>query len=98
MADIVIFVATPEPTLSDGVAVDALGAHFISIVKSQGLPSHVGLFQGLSVVAPKQQTSMKRFATEFFHQGFGPETRVMFVDSTTDCAPLIRWVQSQKLK
>jgi len=40
-----LFVATPEADQKEGVALDALGSHFLSIVKAQGLPAHIGVFQ-----------------------------------------------------
>ena len=46
VADIIIFVTTPNDDATE-VGIDNLGYHFISIIKAQGLPTHICLMQGI---------------------------------------------------
>eukprot|EP00510_Aplanochytrium_minuta_P000977 CAMPEP_0184013992 /NCGR_PEP_ID=MMETSP0954-20121128/5358_1 /TAXON_ID=627963 /ORGANISM="Aplanochytrium sp, Strain PBS07" /LENGTH=424 /DNA_ID=CAMNT_0026294317 /DNA_START=56 /DNA_END=1327 /DNA_ORIENTATION=- len=58
-------------------AIDVKGRTFITLAKNQGLPTVVGVVQNLETVPQKHQSAVKRQATLFFQEEFGPNTKLI---------------------
>eukprot|EP00850_Spirogloea_muscicola_P003380 SM000013S26549 [mRNA] locus=s13:989970:995494:+ [translate_table: standard] len=61
----------------------------LSVARAQGLPSVVGIVQGLVDVLPKRRADARRLATNLLHGQF-PGCRAFPVDTANDCQQLLR--------
>ena len=80
-ADMVVVVL---PVLSSGTkgisayfddSVDAVGRKLITMIKAQGMPSVVGVVQGLGLVPKKYRSQVKKNAFTFFTEEFGTHVK-----------------------
>lgn len=58
-------------------AIDETGRTLLSLAKNQGLPTVVGVVQNLDTVPQKHRSAVKRQATLFFQEEFGPKTKLI---------------------
>lgn len=57
-------------------AIDQRGRDFITLAKAQGLPAVVGVLQNLDQVPKKYVSALKKQASNFFVEEFGPGTKM----------------------
>jgi len=69
VADLAVLVLPMQNGIES--AVDKAGELIISLLKSQGMPSIIGVIQGLDILNPKQSAEAKKVATRFFQTEFG---------------------------
>ncbi|RLN71931.1 hypothetical protein BBJ28_00022611, partial [Nothophytophthora sp. Chile5] len=74
VADVVVFVL-PVHGGAEGCLSDA-GERIVSAIRAQGVPTTVGLIQGLETHTPKAQSDLKKFGTRFFATEFGESVKV----------------------
>jgi pre-rRNA-processing protein TSR1 len=92
VADIILF------GINVNEEVDSLGLSIIAALKAQGVPSVMGLIQGLSHLKSKHQTEAKRNISKFFHSQFSDEPRVLTLDTVEDAAQVVRFLCDMKIK
>lgn len=74
VADVLVFVlAVHEGTEA---SVNVAGAKIISAIRAQGVPTTIGVIQGLDRHPPKLQNDLKKFSTSFFQAEFGESVKV----------------------
>lgn len=74
VADVLVFVlAVHEGSES---SVNVAGAKIISAIRAQGVPTTVGVIQGLDRHPPKLQNDLKKFGTSFFQAEFGESVKI----------------------
>ncbi|CAH0477839.1 unnamed protein product [Peronospora belbahrii] len=74
VADVVVFVLSVHNGADGGLSEE--GVRIISAVRAQGLPTTVGLIQGLEKHTLKSQTELKKLGNKFFATEFGDSAKV----------------------
>ncbi|TYZ62595.1 hypothetical protein PybrP1_002355 [[Pythium] brassicae (nom. inval.)] len=74
VADIVVFVLSLQGGAEGGVS--ATGERIVSAIRAQGLPSVVGVVQGLEGHTPKQQGDLRKLGQRYFQSEFGDAVKV----------------------
>ncbi|CAI5746524.1 unnamed protein product [Peronospora destructor] len=74
VADVVVFVLSMQNGADGGLSEE--GVRIVSAVRAQGLPTTVGLIQGLGQHTPKGQTELKKLGHKFFVTEFGESVKV----------------------
>eukprot|EP01083_Nonionella_stella_P130739 396870_1 len=102
VSDICLFVVAPPrdsapSKFSVDIGVDDFGQLIISALKAQGMPSPIGIVQGLSAFPPKQKHLLMKTCNRFFHEQFSDKVKVLPVDVDEDCQQVFRFVESIKL-
>eukprot|EP00939_MAST-03C_sp_MAST-3C-sp1_P004095 g4095.t1 len=62
--------------------IDTMGDQFLTCLKAQGIPTVVGVIQGLRELKPKKQTGMRKMAQRFFQTEFSKEAPVVDSENT----------------
>eukprot|EP01006_Ploeotia_vitrea_P037905 TRINITY_DN66186_c6_g9_i1.p1 TRINITY_DN66186_c6_g9~~TRINITY_DN66186_c6_g9_i1.p1 ORF type:complete len:874 (+),score=466.42 TRINITY_DN66186_c6_g9_i1:68-2623(+) len=98
VADVLLLVITPTPDLDpENVGVDAHGFHLLSQLKAQGLPTCIGLVQGLDKVTNrKHNAAISKLATRYFHSVLDDQPKVLPVDEMKHMQPIFRWLHNHK--
>ncbi len=92
VADILYLVAAPTSPDDETLGVDMLGNHFMQLLKAQGLPSVIGVTQGIPNLANvKHELACTKMAKRFFHSVFDDEMHVVPLDTQNEVANLLRW-------
>ena len=93
VADVVLMVTRAgHPDLLDQACKDALHA-----LRVQGMPSVLGVVQGLSLGPLAGRAALKKFFVGELKQELGHEPRVLGLDSAEDARQLFRFVKEGKL-
>lgn len=74
VADIVVFVLPLHGGAEGGV--NAMGDRIVSAIRAQGLPSTVGVIQGLEGHTPKLQNDLRKYGQRYFQTEFGDAVKV----------------------
>ncbi|EGZ27954.1 hypothetical protein PHYSODRAFT_554279 [Phytophthora sojae] len=74
VADVVVFVLSVHNGADGGLSEE--GVRIVSAVRAQGLPTTVGLIQGLEKHTPKGQAELKKLGNKFFATEFGENAKV----------------------
>ncbi|KAL4170358.1 hypothetical protein KRP22_011260 [Phytophthora ramorum] len=74
VADVVVFVLSVHSGVEGGLSEE--GVKIVSAVRAQGLPTSVGLIQGLEKHTTKAQNDLKKLGNKFFATEFGESTKV----------------------
>ncbi|RLN44416.1 hypothetical protein BBO99_00000851 [Phytophthora kernoviae] len=74
VADVVVFVLAVYNGEEGGLSEE--GVRIVSAVRAQGLPTTVGLIQGLEKHTAKEQNDLKKLGVKFFSTEFGENTKV----------------------
>ncbi|CAI5715468.1 unnamed protein product [Hyaloperonospora brassicae] len=74
VADVVVFVLSVHDGVEGGLSPE--GMQIVSAVRAQGLPTTVGLIQGLETHTAKGQAELKKLGHKFFAAEFGESTKV----------------------
>jgi pre-rRNA-processing protein TSR1 len=74
VADVVVFVLSVHGGVEGGLSEE--GVKIVSAVRAQGLPTTVGVIQGLEKHTPKAQTELKKLGNKFFATEFGESAKV----------------------
>ncbi|KAE8883214.1 Pre-rRNA-processing protein [Phytophthora fragariae] len=74
VADVVVFVLSVHNGADGGLSEE--GVRIVSAVRAQGLPTTVGLIQGLEKHTPKGQADLKKLGNKFFATEFGESAKV----------------------
>ncbi|UIZ26939.1 hypothetical protein KXD40_002155 [Peronospora effusa] len=74
VADVIVFVLSMHNGADGGLSEE--GVRIVSAVRAQGLPTTVGLIQGLEQHTPKCQTELKKLGTKYFATEFGESAKV----------------------
>jgi pre-rRNA-processing protein TSR1 len=73
------------PFVDRVLAIDTLGNHFIQLLKAQGLPTTMGLIQGVSDIPTlKKQQFMLRLSQQYFHSIFDKDVSSFQVDNSQE--------------
>lgn len=74
VADIVVFVLPLHGGAEGGVS--PMGDRIVSAIRAQGLPSVVGVIQGLDGHSAKQQGDLRKFGQRYFQTEFGDAVKI----------------------
>lgn len=74
VADIVVFVLSLQGGVEGGVS--PMGERIVSAIRAQGLPSVVGVIQGLEGHTAKQQGDLRKFGQRYFQSEFGDAVKI----------------------
>ncbi|POM77564.1 Pre-rRNA-processing protein TSR1 [Phytophthora palmivora] len=74
VADVVVFVLSVHNGADGGLSEE--GVKIVSAVRAQGLPTTVGVIQGLEKHTTKGQTELKKLGNKFFATEFGENAKV----------------------
>lgn len=78
VADIVVFVLSVHNGADGGLSEE--GVKIVSAVRAQGLPTTVGVIQGLASLTAKGQTELKKLGHKFFATELGDNTKVALAE------------------
>jgi len=105
VADVVVFVMAPCATSfneeSEDTFADPLGNHFIQLVKAQGVPTVMGVVQGLPQVfpdEPKKREASFNIAKRWFGSAFTSDIKVHQVDSAKEVEDFLRAAHNLRMK
>jgi len=96
VADIVVLVMNAESDSELGV--DDKGENFISLIKAQGLPTILGLLQGLEAMPIKKKGDIKKYHTRYFHTLFPEEPKILPIDTLEEAKAVIRCLSEVNIK
>jgi len=91
VADILLLVIPKE-------GIDSKGEQFISMIKAQGLPSVIGILQGLNTLPKKQNKQLKKQYTKWFQTTFNDEFKVLSLDTEEEGQQVVRFIANSKLR
>ncbi|CEG47903.1 pre-rrna-processing protein tsr1 [Plasmopara halstedii] len=74
VADIVVFVLSVHNGVDGGLSEE--GVRIVSAIRAQGLPTTVGVIQGLERHTTKSQSELKKLGSKFFASEFGESAKV----------------------
>ncbi len=74
---------------------DDVGSTFLTALKAQGMPSVVGLVQGLDGLSHKKAADMLKYANRFYESEFGEDIKVATPSSPHQ---LVRHIANAKLR
>lgn len=74
VADIIVFVLPLHGGAEGGV--NTMGDRIVSAIRAQGIPSTVGVIQGLEGHTPKLQNDLKKYGQRYFTTEFGDAVKV----------------------
>jgi len=95
VADFVAFVGPVSPD-EDGY-MDKRGKQCLSMLRSLGLPVTTGLLLGLSDVAVKKKSEVKKTAFAAMQTELLEDTKLFTADSTEECQQVLRHLAEQRL-
>ncbi|KAI9908137.1 hypothetical protein PsorP6_004456 [Peronosclerospora sorghi] len=101
VADVIVFVLSVQNGVNGGLSEE--GIKIVSAVRAQGLPSTVGLIEGLEQHAMKSQTELKKLGHKFFTAEFGEHVKVVMANApgqltrvlTTLSPKVIHWREAR---
>eukprot|EP01117_Protostelium_nocturnum_P006169 TRINITY_DN2222_c0_g2_i1.p1 TRINITY_DN2222_c0_g2~~TRINITY_DN2222_c0_g2_i1.p1 ORF type:complete len:903 (-),score=390.56 TRINITY_DN2222_c0_g2_i1:46-2754(-) len=71
---------------------DSRGEQTISSIKAQGMPTIMGIIQGLEAVPLKHRKESRRNLTKFMEEKFPGEPKVFPLDNTEDSNQVVRYI------
>lgn len=74
VADVLVLVLPLQQ--GSEASVNVAGAKILSAIRAQGVPSTVGVLQGLEAHPPKLQSDLRKFGASFFQSEFGEGVKV----------------------
>lgn len=74
VADIIVFVLPLHAGIEGGV--NTAGDRIISAIRAQGIPSTIGVIQGLDAHTPKLQNDLKKYGQRYFQTEFGDAVKI----------------------
>uniref|UniRef100_M4B1B8 Bms1-type G domain-containing protein n=1 Tax=Hyaloperonospora arabidopsidis (strain Emoy2) TaxID=559515 RepID=M4B1B8_HYAAE len=74
VADVVVFALSVQDGVEGGLSTE--GVQIVSAIRAQGLPSTVGVIQGLEKHTAKGQAELKKLGHKFFAAEFGESVKV----------------------
>jgi pre-rRNA-processing protein TSR1 len=97
VSDVLLLVMTPN---SEGEAIgeDPLGYSFCKVLKAAGLPSIIGLYQGVTTLPPKKRAGAKKLMSRYFETAFEEPHKVLSCESETEITALLRWTANVHIK
>jgi len=74
--------------------VDQNGEQTISVIKSQGMPTVMGVIQGLEEIPQKQRRDVKNNLVKFFENKFPGEPKILTMDNDQEVTQAVRFVSN----
>lgn len=93
VADLVLVVMSCKETNVSGVkddpflhskAIDEIGYRALSLIRSQGMPSLIGVLQHLEAISSVKQPYVKKLFQRIFTSEFTDKYKFMFQNNSTD--------------
>jgi pre-rRNA-processing protein TSR1 len=97
VSDVVLLVMTPNLE-GEAIGEDPLGYAFCKVLKAAGLPSIIGLYQGVDALAPKKRGAAKKLMSRYFETAFEEPHKVLPCESETEITTLLRWTSNVHIK